>query len=87
MKKFIAPVLILFCLVLAGISFFVWHNTWLALIACVLGVVVWTGAPSGLGEDPPRGVKSDPKAVKEYRRRNPSATIADGIRATTEGQK
>lgn len=87
MKKFAVPALIWFLLVLSGVAFFVWHDSTMALLTGGLGVLVWGFTPSGLGEVPPVGSRPDPKAVKDYRRENPGATISDGIRATSESHK
>lgn len=86
MKKFLAPVLMISCFALAGITFFAWHDTLMASLIAAVGVLLWAAIPSGLGDVPPRGVTPDAAAVKQYRKNNPGATVADGIRATAGNQ-
>jgi hypothetical protein len=53
-----------------------------------LSLVLWALAPSALGQAGGRTVartdsveKTDPQSVKQYRSKNPGATISDGLRA------
>lgn len=82
--KFVIPSLIL-ALAAGGIA--VWlaaGNVLLGLGMTAVALVLWGLSPSVLGQ-PGDGTGSvsaaDPRRVKEYRSRNPGATIADGIRA------
>lgn len=83
--KYIIPSLIL-ALAVVGIAVWLFaDNLLLGLGMTAVALVLWAVAPGTLGS--PGGSKgsagaADPQRVKEYRAKNPGATIADGIRAT-----
>lgn len=83
MRNYILPTLTLVCLILSGVVFFAAHNTILALLFAVLGVLIWATAKSPLGHVPPKGVRPDVRRVKGYREKHPGSTIEDGILETT----
>ncbi|MET4058778.1 hypothetical protein ABIB35_000303 [Arthrobacter sp. UYP6] len=83
--KYVLPSLT--CL-LGGAGLAVWifaGNLLLGLGLTSLALVLWAVAPGLLGRIGTQSGTSgevDPARVKHYRRQNPGATIADGIRAT-----
>ena len=83
--KYLVPSLVL-SFAAAGIAVWIFADYLLLGLGMIaIALVLWALAPAVLGR--PGGwvgsaKNADPQRIKEFRSKNPGATIADGIRAT-----